>query len=79
MVNPSNMNAQIGRQIFIAFQRQGADKVLSIIDSYGGTLSDAEMLLLLQEYNWTGRAPHPPPARLGNPAPLFRLRPPVAV
>jgi hypothetical protein len=76
MDNPFNMNAQIGRQIFIAFQRQGADKVLSIIDSYGGALSDAEMLLLLQEYNWTGRAPHPPPpARAGNAAPLFRLRP----
>jgi hypothetical protein len=56
MADPSNIKAEIARQIFIALQRRGADKLLSIIESYGDTLSDAEMLLLLQEYNITGRA-----------------------
>ena len=36
-------------------QPLGADRLLSIRESYGDTLSDGEMLLLLQEYNTTGR------------------------
>jgi hypothetical protein len=56
MADPSNIKAEIARQIFIALQRRGADKLLTIIENYGDTLSDAEMLLLLQEYNITGRA-----------------------
>jgi hypothetical protein len=59
MSNLSNVNTQIARQIFIALQRRGADKLMSIIESYGDTLSDAEMLQLLQEYNLTGRTSHP--------------------
>jgi hypothetical protein len=59
MSNLSNVNTQIARQIFIALQRRGADKLMSIIESYGDTLSDPEMLQLLQEYNLTGRTSHP--------------------
>jgi hypothetical protein len=59
MADPSDVNAQIAKQIFIALQRHGADKLLSIIESHGDTVSNAEILLLLQEYNATGKASHP--------------------
>jgi hypothetical protein len=49
----TNLRSQLARQFFIALQRRGADKLLSLLESYGDTLSDAEMLLLLQEYNLT--------------------------
>jgi hypothetical protein len=55
MTRPSNVNAQIAQQIFIALQRRGADKLLSTIESYGETLSAAEVLSMLREYNSTGR------------------------
>ncbi len=54
MTHP-DVKVQIARQFFIALQRRGADKLLSAIESYGDTLSNAEILLLLQEYNATGR------------------------
>jgi hypothetical protein len=56
MVNPPDIKVQIARQFFVALQRRGADKLLSIIESYGDTLSNAEMLLVLQEYTATGKA-----------------------
>ncbi len=49
----TNLRSQLARQFFIALQRRGADELLSLLESYGDTLSDAEMLLLLQEYNMT--------------------------
>jgi hypothetical protein len=55
MANPSNANGQIARQIFIALQTAGAEKLLSAIESYGDTLSEAEVLSMLREYNSTGR------------------------
>jgi hypothetical protein len=55
MDNLSSVKAQIARQIFIALQRRGADKLLSTIESYGDTLSEAEVLSMLREYNSTGR------------------------
>ncbi len=54
MTHP-DVRVQIARQLFIALQRRGADKLLSVIESHGDTLSNAEILLLLQEYNATGR------------------------
>jgi hypothetical protein len=58
MTNPSDIKVQIARQFFVTLQRRGADKLLSIIESYGDTLSNGEMLLMLQEYNATGKALH---------------------
>ena len=60
MANPSDVKVQIARQFFIALQKRGADKLLSVIENYGDTLSNAEILLLLQEYNATGTALHRP-------------------
>jgi hypothetical protein len=60
MANLSNVNAQIARQIFIALQRGGADKLLSTIESYGDALSEGEVLSMLREYNSTGRVRHRP-------------------
>jgi hypothetical protein len=51
MDNPFNIKAEIARQIFIALQRRGADKLLAFIESYSDTLSDAAILVLLREYN----------------------------
>jgi hypothetical protein len=50
----TNLKAQVARQFFIALQRRGADKLLSILEGYSDTLSDAEMLLLLQKYASNG-------------------------
>jgi hypothetical protein len=55
MGNPSDIKVHIARQFFVALQRRGADKLLSIIESYGDTLSNGEMLLMLQEYTATGK------------------------
>jgi hypothetical protein len=46
----TNLKEQVARQFFIALQRRGVDKLLSILESYGDTLNDAEMLLLLRKY-----------------------------
>jgi hypothetical protein len=40
MGNPSDIKVHIARQFFVALQRRGADKLLSIIESYGDTLSN---------------------------------------
>jgi len=60
MANPSNFNGQIARQIFIALQTGGAHKLLSTIESCGDSLSEAEVLSMLREYNSTGRVLHRP-------------------
>jgi hypothetical protein len=44
----------------IALQRRGADKLLSTIESHGETLSGAEVLSMLREYNSTGRVQRRP-------------------
>jgi hypothetical protein len=46
-----DLKARIAKQIFITLQRRGADKLLSIIQNYGDTLRNAEILLLMREYN----------------------------
>jgi hypothetical protein len=51
MANPSDIKALIVRQFFIALERRGAYPLLAIIESYGGTLSNAEFLRLLRDYN----------------------------
>jgi hypothetical protein len=57
-----DIKAQIAREIFIALQRRGADKLLPIIDSYRrDRLSNAELLALLAEYNATGKVLHQRP------------------
>jgi hypothetical protein len=58
MEPPSGIKSQIARQIFIALQKRGVDKLLSTIESYGDTLTNAEILRLLEEYNATGEASH---------------------
>jgi hypothetical protein len=80
MADPSHVYAQIAKQIFIALQRRGADKLLSIIESHGDTLSNAEILLLLQEYNATGRVLHQAQMNAGrvNPAGHLSNQPAVA-
>jgi hypothetical protein len=60
MTRSTNVNGQIARQIFIALQRRGADKLLSTIESHGETLSGAEVLSMLREYNSTGRVQRRP-------------------
>ena len=52
-----DIKAEIAKQIFIALQRRGADKLLSILDRCADTLSDEEVLSLLQVYNAAGKAP----------------------
>jgi hypothetical protein len=49
----SDLRPQIAKLLFIALQRHGADKLLSLLESCGDTLNDAEILLLLQKYNLT--------------------------
>jgi hypothetical protein len=47
-----HVKAQIAGELYIAMERHGADPdLLSIIGSYGDTLSDEEILALLREYN----------------------------
>jgi hypothetical protein len=57
-----DLKAQIAREIFIALQRRGADKLLSIIERYDDRLSNAEILMLLREYNATGKVLHQRPS-----------------
>ena len=51
-----HLKAQIAKELYVAMERLGADPdLLSIIGSYGDTLTDEEILALLREYNATGR------------------------
>ena len=58
---PPHLKAQIARELYTAMERLGADpNLLSIIGSYGDTLTDEEVLALLREYNatrWVLRQP----------------------
>jgi hypothetical protein len=56
-----DVEAQIARQIFTAFERLGADpEFLSIINSWRDTLDDEEVLWMLKEYNSSGKVLHRP-------------------
>jgi len=53
--------AQLAGEIYAAMERLGADvELLAIIGSWCDTLTDGEVLALLQEYNATGRVLHRP-------------------
>lgn len=48
----SNMKAQIASELYMAIKRLGGDdKLLSIVGSYGDTLDDDDVLLLLRDWN----------------------------
>ncbi len=54
-----DLEAQIVGELYIAVEGFGADPdLLSIIGSWRGALDDAEVLLLLQDYNATWKALH---------------------
>jgi hypothetical protein len=56
-----DVEAQIAREIFTAFERLGADpEFLSIINNWRDTLDDEEVLWMLREYNSSGKVLHPP-------------------
>jgi hypothetical protein len=56
-----DFKAQIVSEIYAALERLGADEdLLAVVGSWGDTLSDAETLSMLREYNETGRVLHPP-------------------
>ena len=62
-----HIRAQIAQELYFAMDRLGADPdLLSIIGSYGYTLSDEEVLALLPEYNATGRVLRHRSASLGE-------------
>jgi hypothetical protein len=57
----SNVRAEIVCELYGALLRLGADDdLLAVIGCWGATLSDAEVLLMLREYNATGRVLEPP-------------------
>jgi hypothetical protein len=57
-----DVEAQIAREIFTAFERLGADpEFLSIISDWRDTLDDEEVLWMLREYNSSGKVLRPPP------------------
>jgi hypothetical protein len=55
IVSYPDLRGQIGRELHRAMERLGADReLLAIIGSYGGTLTDEQILRYLKEWN-TGR------------------------
>jgi hypothetical protein len=55
-----DVEAQIAREIFTAFERLGADpQFLSIISGWRDTLDDEESLWMLKEWNATGKLHRP--------------------
>lgn len=48
----SDLRAKIGREIYVAIERLGAEvELLAIVGSYGDTLDDDEIHEMLEEYN----------------------------
>jgi hypothetical protein len=56
-----DLKAPIARELYVALERLGTDEeLLSIVGSWRDTLTDAEVLSMLREYNATGRVLHQP-------------------
>jgi hypothetical protein len=56
-VTQPDIKAQIAAQLYTTLERLGADKeLLAIIGSMNDTLTDMEVLRMLEEYNKTGNA-----------------------
>jgi hypothetical protein len=52
-----DVKGQIIGELYVALERLGADEdLLAIVGSWGDTLDDEEVLLLLREHNATGKA-----------------------
>jgi hypothetical protein len=60
-VTGPDLSAQIARELYAALERLSADpELLAIVGSWRDTLSDAEVLSTLREYNAAGRVLHRP-------------------
>jgi hypothetical protein len=56
-----DLTAQIACEFRTVLERLGADADLrAIVGRWGNTLSDAEMLTMLREFNATGKVAHQP-------------------
>jgi hypothetical protein len=56
-----DLTAQIASELYIALGRLGAgEELLAVVGSWRDTLRDEEVLLMLREYNTTGRVLHQP-------------------
>jgi hypothetical protein len=56
-----DIKAQIAAQLYTTLERLGADeKLLAIVGSMGDTLTEKEVLRMLEEYNRTGNVSRQP-------------------
>lgn len=59
LISANRTKTAIADELVVALKRLGADpELLSIIGSYGDTLSDEEVLQLLRDWNATGKVMH---------------------
>jgi hypothetical protein len=56
-----DFKAEIAHELYVALERLGADEeLLAVVGSWRDTLSDEDALLMLREFNTTGRVLHMP-------------------
>jgi hypothetical protein len=61
MTNDRDTRQKITAELYAALERLGADdELLAIVGSMQDTMTDKEVLRLLEEYNRTGRLMRPP-------------------
>jgi hypothetical protein len=59
--SPGDLKAAIAGELYVALERLDADEeLLAVVGSWRDTLSDEEALLMLREFNTTGRVLHRP-------------------